>query len=632
MFCCGKFRDVRRHFRVDNSHSLIFVVFAQSAFIFQFGKQFLYQFKGDAEASFTKEEMHAGKHQEYEKKLHEALLTRMAAQSKQEPAESTTTSTATTTSKQPTAKTKEQSSSNTTSTGNSSKETWPQLNMDGKSEKTEKKVEKEKRGKRGSKNGNGGSGDGKKAERKNCDTQQNQSHGNSRAHTSCSDTARHEKSSVNGNSSNHVKERTSPSPNSKSNREHRKDSESSTETLPKIQMLEDNTSFFSQNAFHKIVPDQEHDPAENQNGEEINALDNSHGSHILNDSLPDINSCEDWEAAFGFTKHLDQIEDVTQQRNTMNDTLETFGNSYNPINLFLNRPGFDKFIESTSYNYLNNCYDVKNACLMEKTARNNASQFAQNLIYKGQLDTSLEDRLQAQYGISNHTKDLNGGIGVIINGVNGVDHLSFPDYCKVNGGQKEHMSLSDFCKNNSAQKDHVSFSDFCKNNSGQKDLVNGYGPTTNGLTHHFGLNGLTQSANTSLIHSLTDKRAFLYQQQKQVEEQLMMLSLKPHNQQQFLQHNGQFLNGDVHGQALGPLQSQLYQSSSMAVGKHNIRNTPEAELDFDPFQETQKALAEMMSDEPNVKNHAKGKCIFGIFERWASSLIFQVTATQIPIR
>lgn len=29
---------------------------------------------GDAEASFTKEEMQQGKHQEYEKKLHEQLL------------------------------------------------------------------------------------------------------------------------------------------------------------------------------------------------------------------------------------------------------------------------------------------------------------------------------------------------------------------------------------------------------------------------------------------------------------------------------------------------------------------------------------------------------------------------------
>lgn len=35
---------------------------------------------GDPEASFTKEQMHQGKHQEYEKKLHEALLSRALAQ------------------------------------------------------------------------------------------------------------------------------------------------------------------------------------------------------------------------------------------------------------------------------------------------------------------------------------------------------------------------------------------------------------------------------------------------------------------------------------------------------------------------------------------------------------------------
>lgn len=35
---------------------------------------------GDSEASFTKEEMHQGKHQEYEKRLHEALIAQMQAQ------------------------------------------------------------------------------------------------------------------------------------------------------------------------------------------------------------------------------------------------------------------------------------------------------------------------------------------------------------------------------------------------------------------------------------------------------------------------------------------------------------------------------------------------------------------------
>jgi CCR4-NOT transcription complex subunit 4 len=40
---------------------------------------------GDGEASFTKEEMHQGKHQEYEKRLHDALIAQMQQQSQQQP-------------------------------------------------------------------------------------------------------------------------------------------------------------------------------------------------------------------------------------------------------------------------------------------------------------------------------------------------------------------------------------------------------------------------------------------------------------------------------------------------------------------------------------------------------------------
>lgn len=38
---------------------------------------------GDSEASFTKEEMHQGKHQEYEKRLHDTLIAQMQQQSQQ---------------------------------------------------------------------------------------------------------------------------------------------------------------------------------------------------------------------------------------------------------------------------------------------------------------------------------------------------------------------------------------------------------------------------------------------------------------------------------------------------------------------------------------------------------------------
>lgn len=44
---------------------------------------------GDSEASFTKEEMHQGKHQEYEKRLHDSLIAQMQQQSQQPTATTT---------------------------------------------------------------------------------------------------------------------------------------------------------------------------------------------------------------------------------------------------------------------------------------------------------------------------------------------------------------------------------------------------------------------------------------------------------------------------------------------------------------------------------------------------------------
>lgn len=49
---------------------------------------------GDPEASFTKEQMHLGKHQEYEKKLHDALLNRAVQQTAPASGQSQTSSSA----------------------------------------------------------------------------------------------------------------------------------------------------------------------------------------------------------------------------------------------------------------------------------------------------------------------------------------------------------------------------------------------------------------------------------------------------------------------------------------------------------------------------------------------------------
>lgn len=99
---------------------------------------------GDSEASFTKEEMHQGKHQEYEKRLHDALIAQMQQQSQQTVAGSNPATTSpvvgTSTSgngnsgngimKSSSADTKEHSNSggnNGTVNGQIQKEAWPSL-------------------------------------------------------------------------------------------------------------------------------------------------------------------------------------------------------------------------------------------------------------------------------------------------------------------------------------------------------------------------------------------------------------------------------------------------------------------------------------------------------------------------
>lgn len=91
---------------------------------------------GDTEASFTKEEMHQGKHQEYEKRLHDSLIAQMQQQS-QQPSTNPISGSPTTTS--PDSNSSDSVSSSTTSikstteskdkeaSSNGTSEAWPSL-------------------------------------------------------------------------------------------------------------------------------------------------------------------------------------------------------------------------------------------------------------------------------------------------------------------------------------------------------------------------------------------------------------------------------------------------------------------------------------------------------------------------
>ncbi|ENN74012.1 hypothetical protein YQE_09402, partial [Dendroctonus ponderosae] len=85
----------------------------------------------DPEASFTREQMHLGKHQEYEKKLHEDLLARTKTQNGQG-VEIKGVSTAKVAKD---ANNSSNTSKDSTNSSGTNKENWPQLDKDKKQEK-----------------------------------------------------------------------------------------------------------------------------------------------------------------------------------------------------------------------------------------------------------------------------------------------------------------------------------------------------------------------------------------------------------------------------------------------------------------------------------------------------------------
>lgn len=68
--------------------------------------------------------------------------------------------------------------------------------------------------------------------------------------------------------------------------------------LPSI--IDDNSSFFSLNSFQKVAAPSH--PEEQADAEHTDS-EGTQPSAILTDTLPNINTTEDWAAAFGFHKH-----------------------------------------------------------------------------------------------------------------------------------------------------------------------------------------------------------------------------------------------------------------------------------------------------------------------------------------
>ncbi|KAF5290119.1 hypothetical protein FQA39_LY14900 [Lamprigera yunnana] len=483
---------------------------------------------GDPKASFTKEQMHAGKHQEYERKLHDMLMAKMAIQTAQQQQQLQQ--------QQQQQENKSVNKIKETVTTAPTKENWPQLNSD--KDKIEKKPEticKDKTQKAKSKVKSATSECNSKKPEKSKDSSTNNNN-------KC------EKQILNEDKIQNTARSKSETETDKMDKEN---------NIPKIPIVDDNSSFFSQNTFQKIAPDVEED------SNLVSDTTEPQGQ-ILNDSLPNINSSEDWEAAFGFSKHNNHMDELAKQRNNVKDTLETFGNGFNNLDMFGNLESYQ------------NGFDTPN-----KLQENILEALSNKHSHFGNHNSPLFSKNERLNG-------LNGQLGInnqAINGVNGLNGLD--------------QQMSKF------------FTDFYKN--GQKDLFNGI---SNGFNTH-SINNFSQP--NSYLHNLADRQNFLLMQQRQIEEQLMSLNLKQQSYSQQLLHNGmhsnQFINGDIltqNGQNYGPLHNSLYQGS-VNIGK-NV-NRSEDELDFDPFDETQKALAELMETEQSHKANGAGsfKSIYYFF-------------------
>uniref|UniRef100_V5GR05 CCR4-NOT transcription complex subunit 4 n=1 Tax=Anoplophora glabripennis TaxID=217634 RepID=V5GR05_ANOGL len=471
---------------------------------------------GDSEASFTKEQMHAGKHQEYEKKLHENLLSRTAnnnnnttgvtADSSKASAPIPTTGGSKSSSKENVTVLSSSVSSSSSTTSNVStgtnKDGWPQL------EKEKREKEKGRKGKakgessirKERKEGAGGGKGESRTEKSKTDVKEDKPMSPAPTQTEKAPTPP-----------------TEPHPPSTSSK------------LPPI--IDDNSSFFSLNSFQKIAapshPDEQADV-------EHTDPESTQPSAILTDTLPNINTTEDWAAAFGFPRHASErlVEEIgTKQQEEMKGPLDTFRNGFSSLGGHDN--GFSK--DPELYNGL---YEMS------------------------KMHENIMDALSNKSSSFGYKQEPQPPVPSISNGLNALD-----------------QNMSKF------------FMDFHKNNKEvtQPQYSNGF-------------NGIHQNYYPG-VQGAADRIMLL--QQKQLEEQLLNLSLKQGFGGGSGYQNGmtpqRFLNGDNGG--FGNIHEQLYNSSNVKQSSRNV----EDELGFDPFQETQKAFAELMASEQNHKTHSTGR-------------------------
>ncbi|XP_066251946.1 homeobox protein 5 isoform X2 [Euwallacea similis] len=528
----------------------------------------MYLHEYDPEASFTREQMHLGKHQEYEKKLHEDLLARARAQIGQGAELKGAQTQGVKGVKDGTAGSNHNSNNNTSkdTNGGTNKENWPQLDK-------EKKQEKEK-GRKGKTKNSGESRFKEKKDGKGSSSgSESRSSQDSRTTSTSSSSSQQLSSKLDGKDSDsypspQLSSEPSPSsspPSTISPPLQRSTTPSDSSTTPNVLSSppnsshsingmgtftgklppnlvgrsEDNNSYFSSSGFTKIQNNLDNGKTKDVNCDRqrlsgeiesvrplVETLQDEDGHQMLTDALPNINTTEDWAAAFGFAGPLAREQELLQQKLHQRDVskLSNFTGGFLPMEA--HESAFGKGVDNFS-----GFYEMS------------------------KLQENLMDAL------ANKTNGYN---------VRPQDSTTSQPQTHISNGLEQNMSKF--------------FSDFHKYNNKEQPSVSPYQNGFNGLHNPY-------------QHIL---------QQKQLEEQFRNLGIKQSfsGAQTTVYQNGiptpTYTNGDV--THLNGGIHNMFSKSQTPQAANNTRNS-EAELDFDPFQETQKALAEMMATEQNHKQY-----------------------------
>lgn len=572
--------------------------------------------KGDQEASFTKEQMHAGKHQEYEKKLHDCLLAKLAAAQQaaaiaaaQPPVvvvqtQATTDTTASTTTTTTNAKTNGKAKE-TTIGKDKEKEagSWPHLDKDNtKAEVVKKstdanckeKPEKSKRNKKSNVTENN-SKNKTRNEETTCskdkdkeketkvqllekDKEKTKENSVEIKENKVKKDVLHDEIVVNNNTitsnakTNKTDEGSGDKQRSKlpQSQPKRSPMQNGDDTI-KMPLHDDNSSFFTSNSFSCAKLENEDDDDSSLLNRQIDGQD----------LLLDINDGDAWDFDFGYTNHSHHLEELATQRcrqqETIKDPLESFANGFGGLDTFSK---LDAFMDAP--------YVANTESLLETLAKNSVNY----QMHPQQQVPQQHRQPQQQHYMNGH----NGHKDVLLSGL--LEQQQAQQQHQQQQQQQQQIQ-------NAFPKLIDMYSRSLHPQQAHPSLMNGLHSQSNGFHNNF-----AQQQQQHFNHMMVDKRMALLQH-RQMEENFLNLSLgkQMQQQQQIPQQQPQqppFSHSQMNGHFDGFNSFGLGGNAPQANTQKRHVVVDDKDLDF-RFQEAQKALEALVESDNHVHNSGKFK-------------------------